>query len=276
MGFFDVHGFELMQRVAKMLTASTLMPEAFRGADGLPNAIIALNMAQRMQADPLMVCQNLDVIHGRPSWRATFLIACFNQSGRFSALRYRWQGTEGKDDWGCRAWAIEKATGEEIIGPLVTIALAKAEKWYERTGSKWKTIPELMLTYRAAAWMIRTHAPEIGMGLPTQDEADDIVTLSREEYSVAQVASGEHAKSSKDGEGEAQTTKPTPKQPAPAEEEREPAAIFTYAQVAAAINEATTTDALDLAVDMIRSVADERQRAELDIEAKKKRKAIAA
>jgi hypothetical protein len=117
--------------------------------------------------------QNLYVVHGRPGWSAKFLVATFNQCGRFSAVRYEWAGERGKDDWGCRAWATEKATGEKIEGPLITIALAKSEGWYGKSGSKWQTIPELMLMYRAAAWMINTHAPEISMGLNTAEEMHD-------------------------------------------------------------------------------------------------------
>lgn len=191
-GFGDLASFELMQRGAKVLASSTLVPEQFRGPEGLPNAIVALNMALRMQADPLMVMQNLYVVHGRPAWSAQFLIATFNRSGRYSALRYEWEGTRGKDDWGCRAWAKELATGDRITGPLVTMQTAKDEKWIERAGSKWKTIPELMLTYRAAAWFVRTNAPEIAMGLPTAEEREDMVTLTREEYTTAQLAGNEH------------------------------------------------------------------------------------
>src|SRR5690242_21176282 len=71
-GFGDLASFELMQRAAKLLSASPLVPAIYQGAEGFPSCVIALNMALRMQADPLMVMQNLDVIHGRPSWRSTF------------------------------------------------------------------------------------------------------------------------------------------------------------------------------------------------------------
>lgn len=172
MGFSDLQGFELMQRAAKALAASTLVPQQFQG--NLPNCLIALEMASRVGASPLMVMQNLYIVHGRPGWSAQFLIASFNQCGRFSAMRFRWQGKPGEDEWGCRAWALEKATEEEITGPLITINLAKREGWYEKSGSKWKTIPELMLMYRAAAWMVRTHAPEISMGLSTAEELGDV------------------------------------------------------------------------------------------------------
>lgn len=178
-GFNDLQGFELMQRQCKALASSTLVPQQFQG--NMPNCLIALEMAQRIGASPLMVMQNLYIVHGRPGWSAKFLIASFNQCGRFSAIRFKFTGTEGKDDWGCRAYATEKETGEKIQGPLITIALAKKEGWYEKKGSKWQTIPELMLQYRAAAWMVNTHAPEISMGLNTADELGDTFVAGKDD-----------------------------------------------------------------------------------------------
>lgn len=170
-GFDNLQGFELAQRAAKALSQSSLVPKDFQG--NLPNCMIALELAQRIGASPLMVMQHLYIVHGRPAWSAVFMIASFNQCGRFSAIRYEWSGTEGKDDWGCRAWAAEKGSSEKIQGPLITIALAKKEGWYDKAGSKWKTIPQLMLMYRAASWLVRTHAPEISMGLQTAEEVSD-------------------------------------------------------------------------------------------------------
>jgi hypothetical protein len=171
-GFDTLQSFELMQRGAKLLASSSLVPKHYQG--NLPNCVIALNMSQRIGADPLLVMQNLYVVHGNPGWSAQFLIACFNQCGRFTSVRYRWIGTRGDDSWGCIALSKELATGDEIEGPEITIALSKKEGWYQKNGSKWQTIPQLMLMYRAAAWMIRTHAPEISMGLQTAEELGDV------------------------------------------------------------------------------------------------------
>jgi hypothetical protein len=170
-GFSNLQSFELVQRAAKLLASSTLVPKDYQG--NIPNCAIALNMAARIGADPLLVMQNLYNVHGRPGWSAQFTIACFNQCGRFSALRYKWSGTEGKDDWSCQAYAVEKETGEVITGPTISIAMAKKEGWYQKSGSKWQTIPQLMLMYRAGAWLTRTHAPEITMGLQTAEELHD-------------------------------------------------------------------------------------------------------
>jgi hypothetical protein len=167
-GFNSTANWDLAQRIGKAFAASTLVPAQYQG--NLANCIVALEMANRMGASPLMVMQNLYIVHGNPGWSSKFLIASFNQCGRFSALRYDW--TEKRD--GCRAWAVERATGERIEGPLVTLEMAKAEGWSAKNGSKWKTMPELMLMYRAAAFLIRTYAPEISMGLQTDDEIIDI------------------------------------------------------------------------------------------------------
>ena len=171
-GLTTLQGFELTQRAAKMLSSSTLVPKEYQG--NMANCCIALNMAARMGADPLMVAQNLVVVHGRPTWTAQFLIATFNSCGRFAYLKYEFCGTPGQDDYGCRAISTELSTGERIEGPVITIALAKKEGWFGRNGSKWQSIPELMLRYRAAAWLVRTVAPEIAMGLQTAEEIHDV------------------------------------------------------------------------------------------------------
>lgn len=167
-GFTTGANWELAQRIAKAFAASDMVPQSYRG--NVQNCIIALDMANRMGASPFMVMQNLYIVHGTPGWSSKFLIASFNQSGRFSAIRYEWSADRSE----CTAWAIEKATGERIIGPKVTMEIAKAEGWSTKNGSKWKTMPDLMLMYRAAAFLVRTYAPEIAMGFLTAEEAEDI------------------------------------------------------------------------------------------------------
>ena len=163
--------FEAAQRMAKALGASTLVPAAYQ--HNVPNVLIAMEMAARIGASVFMVMQSLDIIHGRPSWSSKFLIATVNASGRFTPLRFRWEGKPGTDAWGCRAVAKDRESGEECVGPLVSIALAKAEGWYAKNGSKWRTMPELMLMYRSAGFWSRVYCPEISLGLTTSEETVD-------------------------------------------------------------------------------------------------------
>lgn len=168
---YNARGLNALMKLSEQLSAATIIPETFQGKPA--NVLIALNMAQRLNADPLMVMQNMYVVYGNPSWSSKFLIACFNSCGRFSSIKYEFFGTPGQDDYGCRAWATEFATGERVQSIDVTIGLAKAEGWMGKKGSKWQTMPQLMLQYRAAAFLIRTCAPEISMGLSTAEEMAD-------------------------------------------------------------------------------------------------------
>lgn len=175
-GFGSAGAFELMQRIAKAMCSSTIVPQEYRGPEKTGNALIAIELANRIGASPMMVMQHLHVIQGRPSWSSQFIISSINTCGKFSPLRYRIEG-EG-DKKSCTAYATELATGEVLEGPPVSIAMAKDEGWYGRSGSKWKTMPDLMLRYRAAAFFGRLYAPEITMGMQTKDEVIDAIDVT--------------------------------------------------------------------------------------------------
>lgn len=167
--YADKVAFEHSQRVAKMLTMSSLVPKEYQ--NNIPNIMIALEMANRIGASPLMVMQNLNIIQGRPSWSSQFIISALNSCKRFTPLRFKMEG-DG-DEYGCTAWAKD-SSGEILEGPKVTWKMAKDEGWATKGGSKWKTMPELMFRYRAAAFFGRLYAPDVLMGMGDVGEAEDI------------------------------------------------------------------------------------------------------
>jgi hypothetical protein len=191
--FSGESGFVLAQRVARSIGSSTLVPKAYQGPENLPNVLIALELASRIGASPLMVMQNLYVVQGKPSWSSSFLIACVNQSQRFTPLRFQFDGKQGTDDWGCRAVAKDKETGEVCTGALITIKLAKAEGWHGKSGSKWQTMPEQMLMYRAAGFWARVYAPELSLGMLTREEMDDIAPPAEEPAKPSPLTPGRHS-----------------------------------------------------------------------------------
>lgn len=171
--FSNQQSFEHAQRVAKMLSSSNLIPQHFQG--NIQNTLIALEMSNRIGATPLMVMQNLYIVHGKPSWSSTFIIAAINATKKFTPLRFKMSG-EG-EQYGCTAWALEKGTDERLESPKVTMKMAQDEGWLNKAGSKWKTMPELMLRYRAATFFGRLYAPEILMGMQTAEEVQDVHVL---------------------------------------------------------------------------------------------------
>lgn len=168
--FANKDSFEHVQRVAMVFSKSELVPKKYQGNPA--NCVIALEMATRMGVSPIMVMQNLDIILGRPAWSSKFLIASLNACGKFSPIRYE---EDDKDEGRTRAWAYDKQTGEKLFGVWVSMKMAKSEGWIDKSGSKWKTMPDLMRRYRAASFFTNQYAPEISMGFQTTEEVIDVI-----------------------------------------------------------------------------------------------------
>ena len=169
--FADKESFNIGYTMAKVLAESTIVPTTFKGNIG--NAMIAIDMAQRMHTNPLMVMQNLYIVYNQPAWSAKFLVACINASGLFATpLRYEFVGTKGTDDWGCYAFAIDKQ-GEILKGSTVTLGIARASGWLQKKDSMWQKEPEQMLRYRAATRFQTAYCPEISCGLSTKEDLED-------------------------------------------------------------------------------------------------------
>jgi hypothetical protein len=173
--FGNKEGFEHSMRVAKALSVSDLVPAQYKG--NISNCLIALDVARRVGASELMVMQNLYIVHGKPAWSSQFLIATLNACRKFSPLRYE---EDDKNGGRCRGVAIDLSTGERLEGVWVTMEMAAAEKWIDKAGSKWKTMPQLMMRYRAAAFFTRQFAPEVSMGIMTNEEVIDITPIQNQ------------------------------------------------------------------------------------------------
>ena len=162
--------FIMAMQMAKALSSSTIVPATFQRNDA--NCLIAIEQANRLKVSPLMVMQNLYVIQGRPSWSSKFLIAAINNSGKFD-MELQFEETKGKDGkpFSCMAWTMKN--GRRVEGMTVDMDMAKDEGWLSKNGSKWKTMPQLMLRYRAASLFSNLNCPELTMGLYTKEEMQD-------------------------------------------------------------------------------------------------------
>ena len=56
---------------------------------------------------------------------------------------------------------------------IMAMQMAKDEGWLGKNGSKWKTMPQLMLRYRAASFFSSLNCPELTMGIYTKEEIED-------------------------------------------------------------------------------------------------------
>jgi len=164
--------FEHMQRVAKMYAESKFVPDTFRG--DIASCTIAVELSVRIQVSPILLMQQMVVIHGRPSIQGQLAIAMINKSGMFeNPLDFVFEYAEQNKCWACTAKAVRKDTGQpcELRIDWNTV---EAEGWASKNGSKWKTMPEQMFRYRTASWLGRAYCPEVLLGMQTTDEAQDI------------------------------------------------------------------------------------------------------
>ena len=165
----DESSFKLAQRKALALSKSELLPKIYQ--NNIPNCMIAMELATRTGMNELMVMQNLHIIQGRPSWSSSFAIAAINSSKRFKGqLNFKVEG-EG-DKLSCIAFAVG-FDDCKYESPKITMQMAISEGWVSKSGSKWKTMPELMIRYRAAAFFSRLFCPELLLGMQTEDEVND-------------------------------------------------------------------------------------------------------
>lgn len=175
----DTARFDHLWRVACLFAKSDMVPKHYRNKN--ENCMITISMAFRMHIDPFMMLQNSYVIHGRPGVMAQLAIALVNKSGTFKApIQYKYSG-EGKTR-SCTAYAVSKSGGQ-TCEQTVSMTMANAEGWTKdkknkETGaiirSKWNTLPDLMLAYRAAVFLARLYCPEALMGMQTVEEIEDV------------------------------------------------------------------------------------------------------
>lgn len=168
----EILNMDKLMSMANMLSKSTIVPISYQNRP--ENCFVALDMASRMGMSPMIVMQNLYVIQGKPSFSGSAIAALINSCSKFKNVDLHFVGEEGKDSWGAYVTAEKVSTGKLLKGGTVTIAIAKKEGWYNKSGSKWQTMPEIMMSYRAYAWFGRVYAPELMMGLQSAEEVKDV------------------------------------------------------------------------------------------------------
>lgn len=171
---------------AGFLANSALVPETYQRHP--ENCLIALDLANRSGRSPLTVMQNLYIVKGKPAWAGQFAIALVNASRRFSKpLKPVFFGEEGESSWGCYMETYD-LEGNKIIGTKITMQMAKDEGWMDKSGSKWKTMPEQMLMYRAGAFFARVYCPDVLYGVQMVDEVKDTLGYEADEKPKVTIA----------------------------------------------------------------------------------------
>ena len=173
-----IHQCRDLYKISKMYAASPLMPDVFKNN---PAAVISILYTSIQLGIPVVTLANeIYIVHGKAGYSGKMMLTLMKRSGRFRNIVYKTQESDdivkGTNVKNTSSWyeAVNVETGQIVKGAKVSIQMAVDEGWYGKPGSKWKTMPEIMLAYRAAAFFVRMHCPEMTMGLMTTDEIEEI------------------------------------------------------------------------------------------------------
>lgn len=170
--YSDVTTYNQYMKMAECLSKTELLPAQYRGKPA--DCLIIIDVARQIGASPLFVAQNMYVIKGSPSWSAQYSASVIKTN--FTNVKVELQGEGLKR--GCRIIATDK-NGNLCEGTRVTIEMAKQEGWFSKTGSKWQTMPDQMLIYRAYSFFARAYCPDKLLGIHDEFENLDITKIEQ-------------------------------------------------------------------------------------------------
>ena len=168
--YSDVDLYQQFYKMAEGLSKTDLVPDNYKNKP--ENCLIAIDTARQIGAkNPLFVMQNLYIVKGKPSWSGQYCSALVYTN--FKNVKVNRVGNAENGLKGIYITATNK-NGENCRGSVVTLEMAQKEGWVNKQGSKWQTMPEQMLIYRAFAFFARAYCPDKLLGMHDEYEVQDI------------------------------------------------------------------------------------------------------
>lgn len=190
----DTARFEHMQRIAKVMAASSLIPDALcmtgtknnkqRLSDQVifANCFLVVNQAVRWDMDPFAVAQCVSVVHGKLCYEGK-LIAAVLEAKVGVRLIPEYDAGKGKD-LKVTIYAYDEnnapITNPRTKDPL-TVSGTVSEWETSGDGSPWGAQKNWrrQLLYRGTREWARWFRPEILLGVYSDDELDELSSISR-------------------------------------------------------------------------------------------------
>ena len=170
LNYLDGQALKKLSSNAQVLSKSQLLPERFRNKP--EDVMLLMDLAARMKVPLFALAKAMYVVHGEIGLSGQFCISLINACGRFSAFTPVYVGEPDSPDYGCYGVATRLSDGVICKSTTITIQMAQNEGWMRN--SKWKTMTDQMLAYRAAAFFARVYCPDVLCGLQTTDEITDV------------------------------------------------------------------------------------------------------
>lgn len=163
--------YEHTLAICASLAKSSMLPPHFQGKP--ENVLLVYALAQQLDVNPVMALWKVSIINGKPCLQSDFMISLLNQQKCLKGpLKFEWGGNAGQPNRYCVAYGVDAQTEETIKSEPISLAMAQAEGWTRNP--KYKSLPDTMLKWRAAAFFVRTYYPQVVLGLYTAEEVEDV------------------------------------------------------------------------------------------------------
>lgn len=153
--------------------SGSVVPAMFRGSPG--DCAVVVRLARRFKVDPLLLMQNCYIEDGRVGLYAKFIVGLLIASGKISGrVEYNIQRDPEGKIVSCQAVVTDAATQKRVEGTPITAEQVRQmglDAPKDGQINYWLTMPEQMYKYRAGAWLVTLHYPEVILGL---DVAEDL------------------------------------------------------------------------------------------------------
>lgn len=178
--YMDSAIFEQLQRVAKLMAGSTLVPLHLQ--QKVSDCFLVAAQAFRWGMDPFSVAQHTFVLSSKLGYEGKLIAALINASGRIETnLAPTYTGTKGTPQRGVII------TGR-IKGERADRTVDGTVADWKTQNAKWTEIPDQMLVYRGAREWARRHMPEVMLGITADEELVERELLVRVDGGVRHVA----------------------------------------------------------------------------------------
>lgn len=145
---------------------SGMVPAHFQ--NNVQDCFVVVQLALELGIAPLTALQNVFMIGGRPSYTAKFAVALANRAKVFAGP-IRWKISKGDKKEDLEVTAYAPLNDGDVAEVTLSYRTAMAEGWTRN--KKYTTIPEQMLRWRSAKWLIDLHCPEILLGFDVVESA---------------------------------------------------------------------------------------------------------
>lgn len=177
LNLLDAKQLNSVYRNAKVLCESQLLPPHFRGK--VADTMILMDLAMRMRISLFTLANHAYTVSGKIGISGQLCISLVNSCGRFTPLDFVFVGEQGTREYGCYAVATRLSNNVICKSTLITWGMAVDENWVRN--SKWKTMTDQMMVYRAASFFARKYCPDALLGLSLADELRDVYGESQEQ-----------------------------------------------------------------------------------------------